>query len=443
MPDKTHFVMRPAIHPHHRLSMRALLGAAFCVASLCASQVALFAAAANRPAAKGPTDRYLLIVDTSAAMARNAQNTPRLVSQLMTSGMLGQTRPGDTIGLWTFNEELQTGSFPLQLWTPQTRQRIASAMAQFLAQHRYEKQSRFDKVIGPLAGVVEDSERITVIILTDGSEKFSGTPYDQEINESYRLNYEEQRKQQMPFITVLRARRGEYLGWRVNTLPFRPEFPAFPIEPKSDEPPVTTTEPKPDSKPEPAPTPVPSLVVIGEKPPALSTPTNAPAAELPQPDVTRIPATPDPVAKLQPDTPPSPPVETPKTAPAETTVAKPVSPPEVISQPATPPTDVTPGPREIASEPPPTQPTKSDTPVEESKPADPVTPAVEADTPTKTVQTAVATPAASLFNRMNLLIAGAVLLVAGVGLIYLLMRRASQPAGKVSLITRSMDRDQK
>jgi hypothetical protein len=44
---------------------------------------------------------------------------------------------------------------------------------------------------------------------------------------------------------------------------------------------------------------------------------------------------------------------------------------------------------------------------------------------------------------MNLLIAGAVLLVAGVGLIYLLMRRASQPAGKVSLITRSMDRDQK
>jgi hypothetical protein len=305
-------------------------------------------------------------------------------------------------------------------------------MARFLAQHRYEKRSRFDKVIGPLAGVVEDSERITVIILTDGSEKISGTPYDHEINESYRLNYEEQRIQQMPFITVLRARRGEYIGWRVNTLPFRPEFPAFPIEPKSDEPPVAGAESKPDSKPEPPPTPVPSLVVIGEKPPALSTPTNVPAVELPQPDVTRIPAMPDPVTKLQPDTPPSPPAETPKTAPAETTVAKPVSPPEVVSPPVTPPTEVTP-----------TRPTKTDNPVEESKPADPVTPAVEPDGPNQTVQAAVATPATSLFNRTNLLIAGAVILVAGVGLIYLLMRRTAQPADKVSLITRSMDHDQK
>src|SRR5688572_454787 len=99
--------MNPAFINDH--SRRVLLAAAVCVALLCAKVVALSATATNRPAAKGPADRYLLIVDTSSAMERNAENTQRIVSQLMSSGMAGQARTGDTIGVWTFSDELKTG----------------------------------------------------------------------------------------------------------------------------------------------------------------------------------------------------------------------------------------------------------------------------------------------------------------------------------------------
>ena len=38
--------------------------------------------------------------------------------------MKGQVEAGDTIGLWTFNEELYTGRFPLQTWLPPAQEDI-------------------------------------------------------------------------------------------------------------------------------------------------------------------------------------------------------------------------------------------------------------------------------------------------------------------------------
>jgi hypothetical protein len=186
----------------------------------------------------------------------------------MVSGMVGQARAGDTIGIWTLGEQLRTGTFPLQRWTPQTRQRIATNALEFLGRQRYEKRSRFETVVEPLTSVVKASEKLTVLVITDGSEKISGTPFDQEINESYRLNYEAQRKQRMPFITVLRAKDGEFTGWRVTTPPFRPEFPPFPAEPTAA---TAGSKPEPQSTTTAPPTPAPSLVVVGEPPTAVST----------------------------------------------------------------------------------------------------------------------------------------------------------------------------
>jgi hypothetical protein len=415
-------------HSSKAACSRVRFAATVCAVLVCAKPVALSAAATNRPAGKGSDDRYLLIVDTSAAMERNAENTKRLVSQLLTTGMVGQARTGDTIGLWTFNDELQTGNFPLQRWTPQTRGRVAAAAVEFLSKARYEKRSRFGKVIETLTSVVQDSGKITVLILTDGSEKISGTPYDQEINESYRLNSSDQRKQRMPFITVLRAKGGEFVGWRVNTPPFRPEFPAFPVEPKVAELPEPTAGQKPESKPEPKAEPKPAappLVVISEAPkPVPATPTNAPPAATTQPLTTQTPATSDQPTKPKPDAQPPAPVETPA---GPTTPA--VTPTEAATKPS------------VNESPPP----KSDTPQPaELKPVESTTTTSSPTVPDALpVQTAVAAPTEPLFNRANLLVAGAVLLVVAFGLVFVLMRRAARPAEKVSLITRSMDRDQK
>jgi hypothetical protein len=460
MPDKVHFAPSPAFHAAIDFARRAVLAAAIGTALFAANDIALSATTTNRPVAKDPPGRFLIIVDMSSAMERNAEATQRIVGELMASGMVGHARAGDTIGLWTFNEELQTGKFPLQRWTPQTGQSIAKAAVEFLERHRYEKRARFEKVLEPLTSVVKDSERITVLIITAGSEKISGTPFDREINESYRLNYDAQRKQRRPFITILRAKDGEFIGWRVNSPPFRPEFPAFPVEPKAAEPPVAGAEAKPGPQPSPAPpTTAPPLIVVGEPPgPVSSTPTNAPTAETPKPPATQTPVTPDALAQRKPDEQPPLPVKTSATnttAGTETPVAaKPVEPPKSDPQPPTPAPAVASSPSEVAAKPPVTQSpsskTGSPTPVE-SKPVESTPPsstvqatsAPEPEASTSTVQTAVATPSESLFNRTNLLVAGAVLLVVAFGLFYVLMRRTMRPAGRASLITRSMDHDAK
>jgi hypothetical protein len=421
--------------------MRVRLVLAFSAVLLVAGLNAGAATSTNRLPAQGAEDRFLLIIETSAAMERNAENTQRAVNQLMASGMVGQARPGDTIGLWTFNEELHTGVFPLQQWTPQARPKILAAATNFMSKVRYEKKARFEKVVETLRSVVKDSERITVIILSEGSGKISGTPFDEAVNDSFRLNYSGQRKQRMPFITVLRAKRGEFIGWRVNTPPFRPEFPAYPVEPKTTEPPVEMTdtkpepkpEPKTEPKPEPKPPTAPSLIVVGEAQAATATSNPPPADAIGL--AARTVITRDPPVQPRPETEPAGPAEPPVSQTPVTTVvpsaAKADDLPKPETQPAVAPTVPTLS-TETAAKPAVDSPPK---PVESS--ATPQPPE------TATVQTAMATPGESLANRTTLLVAGVVLLVAAFGLIFLLIRRVARPTEKVSLITRSMDQDQK
>src|SRR6266446_5457929 len=72
-----------------------------------------------KPSAR--SNRFLLIVDTSRVMERRADATLRVVQGLLVSAMNGQFRRGDTFGIWTFNEELYAGRFPLQQWSAETQ----------------------------------------------------------------------------------------------------------------------------------------------------------------------------------------------------------------------------------------------------------------------------------------------------------------------------------
>ena len=89
-----------------------------------------------------PEDRVLVIVETSAAMQKRAENIQKLVGETVSSGLGGDLRSGDTVGMWTFNDTLYSGQFPLQRWTKATRQRVAVTMVQFLQQQRFEKAAR-------------------------------------------------------------------------------------------------------------------------------------------------------------------------------------------------------------------------------------------------------------------------------------------------------------
>jgi len=278
----------------------------------------------NTPA-RPVDERFLLIVDTSAAMKKRAANVEQVVGKLFTSGLGEQLHPGDTIGVWTYTDDLHTGQFPLQRWTPQTSATIPLGIVDFLKSSSYEKTSRLTPVMAQLKSVVADSDKITVLLISDGGESITGTPYDEPIAEAYRANAADQRKQQMPFLTVLRAVKGKFIGFKVNTPPWPVEFPVFPAEPKpvavATAVPEAKAEPPPDAPPQPKP----ELKVEAKPKPQIELPPVLPATN-PAPDSNALRVSGVPAAET---IPPVPPGLAPTSAPPPARVEARNPPPEI------------------------------------------------------------------------------------------------------------------
>ena len=352
---------------------------------------------------KPVAERFLLIVDTSAAMQKRAANIERMVGNLFTGGVGEQLHPGDTIGVWTYTDDLHAGQFPFQRWSPQTSAAIAKGIVDFLKSRKYEKTSQLAPVMAQLKSVVADSDKITVLLISDGENALAGTPYDAPIAEAYNINAADQRKQQMPFLTVLRAVKGKFIGFTVNTPPWPVEFPKFPAEPnpatvgaapkaKPESPPEPKPEPKPEVKPEPKLEPK----VEVKLQPQIELPPVLPATN-PAPVTNILPAVSVPAPEIKP----------------------PVLP--VIAPPSPPPT-----PPLAVSTPPPVIPA----------------PVVVTETNAVVQPSAVDTSAEGKFLTLTMLVVGSVLLIGiGAGFFAWLLRSRSKP--HASLITRSIDRDPK
>ncbi len=329
-------------------------------------------------------ERFLVIVETSAAMQKRAENTQKALGSIISNGLKGQIASGCTVGLWTYNEKLFTGQVPLQLWTQNTRQQVALTLVQALQQQKFEKTARLGTAWAVATNIVAQSEHITVLLFSSGSEPVLGTPYDATILESFGRNAEQQRKANMPFLTILRAANGKFVACAVNMPPWPLEVPEWPAEfkPKSAPP-----EPK---APPAIVTPPP---VVKRVDPALLSPTNTIYLVEPTPPVETAAVTPPP----QPTNPPVAgalkPAEAPRpNAPEAAVVA------ETKSTPAKEPKVVVPP---LANEP------------AETKPKLPIVP---------------------------LLIAGICVLL-GIMVVFIMLLRWSRRSAGESLITRSMHRD--
>jgi hypothetical protein len=271
----------------------------------------------NRPA----PERFLLIIETSAAMQKRSTNVLHSVGQLFTANLLSQFHRGDTVGMWTYNNELHAGEFPLQRWTPTAGKEIMLATVQFVSQLRYSKQSRLAPVMAQLRNVVANSDKLTVILISDGSESPVGTPFDRQIAAAFKLNSAEQRSQAMPFVTILRAAKGEFCSFKVNTPPWPIELPAFPNEPAPVAPAPIETKPAPNVEVTPS-TP-PATPVVISNPPAVTPRTNTPAASVVTTPPVELPTNPPPAVTVSPL--PSPTNITPATNPSPVLLSKPVA----------------------------------------------------------------------------------------------------------------------
>jgi hypothetical protein len=430
----------------------ALLGVTMVVPSLLAGQPA--------PVKAPPSvDRCLIIVETSKSMQRRADATLNVVRELLMSGLNGQFHEGGTVGIWTYNEELFSGQFPLQVWSPTRTKPVTERAEGFLKGQTYKKRGEFQKVVAALGRVVSDSELLTVVLISSGESGVVGTPYDREINAVFEKWRDRQEKARAPFVTLWRVRKGKAAAYVVNTPPWPIQVPYLPEEKQNEEEVhavlaqalhggLTSTvapliikgkKPQPVTPPAPATATAPLVLTSSNALPAVAA-TNAVAPAKPPEPVVR----PAEVAQtgLAPVTPEKPAVA-PSTSPAPVPVVAPAPKPETAKAPE--PKAADPAPVKIAPAPPPIATTQALVAVKEvatnstaSAPAA-VTPPPPSPRPAP-AQAATATPGSPPAATKNVWLTA---IAVGVGLLavvlLLLRRRRVAPAG--SLITGAIERE--
>jgi hypothetical protein len=193
----------------------------------------------------GFENHFLFIFSTSADMKKRVPMVEKMINGLFLTSFGGQLRADDSIGVWTFGQDLQTGQFPQQGWVPDEAATLATNINLFISKEHYSKTASFAALQPWLNEVVTNSDRLTVLIFCDGETAMSGTPYDAGINEIFQQRQTAQKNGQQPFIIVLRAQLGQYVGCTVDFPPAPLNFPAFPPLPPPPAPPAPTNQPPP------------------------------------------------------------------------------------------------------------------------------------------------------------------------------------------------------
>jgi hypothetical protein len=269
------------------MNLNRFLGGARVAAMLLAG-IFLIPGLRAQPTEQTVQSHFLFIFDTSKDMKPRGEAVQKTLNTLLATSLGGNLHAGDSIGVWTFGQSLQTKGYPLQSWNPNAAVSIASNLAKFVEAEHYVKSTHFEVLQPTLSRVVQDSERLTVLIFCDGESKMSGTPYDDAINQVLNEKSAEQKNAREPILIMLRSQLGQYVGCTMGLPPSPLNYPQFPPLPLPPAPPA----PKLANLPPPAPVVVGQpLIIIGKKPAAsvpppvtspppavvMVVPTNAPA----------------------------------------------------------------------------------------------------------------------------------------------------------------------
>ncbi len=218
-----------------------------------------------QPVAQPFENRFLLVFDTSSGMKKRLPAVKVALETMLASNMRGELRAGDSIGVWTFDREL-SGNHLVQLWAPEHAATIASNITRYIAAQHYSKRTSFDALRPSLNWVVQNSDRLTVMIFCDGDGQVAGTSFDSGINRIFQQRQAELKKARQPFILVLRSQLGNYIGCTMNFPPALVNFPEFPPFPQPPTEPTNAPPPPPPPPPPRPPVEAPPLIIIGTRP---------------------------------------------------------------------------------------------------------------------------------------------------------------------------------
>jgi hypothetical protein len=239
----------------------------------------LFAATGVRAADAPEPGRFLLVFETSPGLKKNLPALRQTLDGLFSSNLQHEMQENDDLAVWTVDQDLHTGAFPLASWAPADAEMYSARLKDFLGRQKFTPRASLAAVQPLLNRVVKNSERLTVLIFCDGQSRLLGTPYDSGVNEIITNAVTRTKAGPQMFVLVLRAHHGEYLGGSVNrSAPLNfPKFPP-PLSPKPEPPPLI--QPPPVVAPVVV-APVPALIIVGTNAStnfaALTKPTPQPA----------------------------------------------------------------------------------------------------------------------------------------------------------------------
>jgi hypothetical protein len=196
-----------------------------------------------QPAVQGMDNRFLIIFETSADMKKRLPGVQIALDTLLAGSMGGQLHADDSIGVWTFGQDLHAGEFPLQSWAPENGAVLATNIMAFVGKQPYAKSGNFGVLQSSLNQVVENSDRLTVVIFCDGETPIGITPYDSGINQVFQQRQAERKKTRQPIAISLRSQLGEYAGCTLSFPPSAVNLPEFPPLPQPPAPPVIQLPP--------------------------------------------------------------------------------------------------------------------------------------------------------------------------------------------------------
>jgi hypothetical protein len=160
-------------------------------------------------------NRFLFVIDTSSSMRSRTNGIEEAVAGLLKTDMRGEFRKGDTLGIWTYDEKIHA-DFPMQTWSPENKDAIASDVLRYLRHQHYENRAHLDKVLNAIGRVMEKSAKLTVILIHDGSEPIRGTEFDTDINELQKKYARQFRSSHLPMVTILASRLGQVFDYTIN-----------------------------------------------------------------------------------------------------------------------------------------------------------------------------------------------------------------------------------
>jgi len=299
---------------------------------------ALFVATGLR-AAENQSSRFLLIFETSPVIKKNLPALRQTLGNLFACNLQDELRTGDDLAVWTVDQSLHPAAFQMVSWDSDEAELYTDRLNEFLGKQQFTRHATLAGIQPALNRVVKSSERLTVLIFCDSEDRLAGTPYDRGVNDTITNTAARLKGPATPFIIVLRAHHGQYIGFSVNRSG-RLSFPNFPPPPPQPPPaPVTVTvartvpflPPMPVSGP--MVTPVPALIIVGTNAGTnLAAVMKAAAQATPEPPPVQTQPAPSPAVLAAPAALPFRPVQTaqpgqplpaPATAPAATSTVAP------------------------------------------------------------------------------------------------------------------------